>query len=423
MRNPSLLALTTLCMSAAAGAQTTPVQVPYTGQTQPGARSGGGTVYDVALWVNPSNPGASRLITADVNNGLFTYALDGGELQAVTEGTSASVDVVSGFPGVAGTSQSLVLSANPTLTGLVPYVMDATADAGLTRLSPTTAPLDVGVSYGTVRMTRGADGSFQAFGGLSAGGLRQFALTPTDGGVTATPLRDIPAGLVMGLVVDRAQGAVYVAQQGQGLYRYAAAADAGITGTQVVAIADGGLSSVGRLALYETSSTDGYIVASDPNANAFVVFDRRTLGRVGAFQVVPQDGGTDAVEQSRGLVAYSGSLGKAFPEGLFAAIDGMSISTQGDNLKLTSWGNVARAFTPPLAIAQQADGGSGDGGTGDAGTRDGGGGVVVLPGDDNPIGGGAVSDHGGCGCTSAPVSSVALLGLLGMALRGRRRRG
>lgn len=140
MRNPSLLALTTLCMSAAAGAQTTPVQVPYTGQTQPGARSGGGTVYDVALWVNPSNPGASRLITADVNNGLFTYALDGGELQAVTEGTSASVDVVSGFPGVAGTSQSLVLSANPTLTGLVPYVMDATADAGLTRLSPTTAP-------------------------------------------------------------------------------------------------------------------------------------------------------------------------------------------------------------------------------------------------------------------------------------------
>ncbi|WP_223644173.1 myxosortase-dependent phytase-like phosphatase [Corallococcus sp. EGB] len=420
MRNLSLPALTAVLVSTAATAQNPPpFEVPYTVQTQPGARSGGGTVNDLALWVNPTDPGASRLITADQNNGLFTYALDGGELQASTEGTSASVDVLGGFPLAGGTSASLVLSANPTLTGLVPYVMDATADGGgLTRLSPTVAPLDVGVTYGTVRMTRLADGSIQAFGGLAAGGVRQFALTPTDGGVTATRLRDIPAGTVLGLVVDPAYRALYVAQQGQGLFRYDANADAGINGTQVVGLGDGGLTSVGRMALYEASGVDGYLIASDPNANTFVVFDRRTLGRVGAFQVV-QDGGTDAVQQSRGLVAYSGALGKAFPEGLFAAHDGVSSSTLGDNVKLTSWGNVARAFTPPLVIAQQADAGTEDGGT----VRDGGGGVIIQPGDGNASGGDGTDEGSSCGCTSASVPAMATLGLLALSLLGRRRRG
>lgn len=420
MRNLSLSALTAVLVSTAAGAQTpAPVEVPYTSQTQPGARSGGGTVNDVALWVNPVDPGASRLITADLNNGLFTYALDGGELQGITEGTAASVDVLGGFPLAGGASAALVLSANSTLTGLVPYVMEPGADGGgLVRLSPTAAPLDVGVSYGTVRLARAADGSIQAFGGLAAGGLRQFVLTPTDGGVTATPVRDIPAGTVQGLVVDPAYRVLYVAQQGQGLYRYDVNADAGITGTQVVGLGDGGLSSVGRIALYEASGVDGYLIASDPTANTFVVFDRRTLGRVGAFEVV-QDGGTDAVEQSRGLVAYSGALGKAFPEGLFVAHDGVSSSTLGDNLKLTSWGNVARAFTPPLLIAQEeADAGTQDGGT----VRDGGGGVIVQPGDGNPSGGGSTDDDSGCGCTSASVPAMATLGLLALSLLGRQRK-
>ena len=420
MRIPPLATVTAVLMSTAAGAPSTaPVQVPYTSQTRPGARSGAGTVNDVALWVNAVNPGASRLITSDQNNGLFVSSLDGTEVQAVTEGASSSVDVVYGFPVGGGVTQALVLSANPTLTGLVPYVVDGAGSGDLTRLAPTAAPLDVGVAYGTVRLTRGADGTFQAFGGLSGGGLRQFVLTPTDGGVTATPVRNLNAGFVTGLVVDQAQGAVYVAQQGQGLFRYGVQADGGTAGQQVVPVGDGGLSSVGRLTLYETSGADGYLVAADPNANTFVVFDRRTLGRVGSFQM-GQDGGTDGVELSRGLVAWPGALGKAFPEGLFVAHDGQSATTQGENLKLTSWGNVARAFSPPLAIAQQADGGTGgDGGTG----QDGGGGGVVVPGDGNPIGGDPDPDEGGgCSCSSAPVSASAVLGLLALALLGRRRR-
>ncbi|RKG77412.1 myxosortase-dependent phytase-like phosphatase [Corallococcus terminator] len=422
MRRAPLSALTAVLVSTAAGAQTPPVVVPYQSQTQPGARSGGGTVDDVALWVNASNPGASRLFTSDRNNGLFAYTLDGTEVQAITEGTSASVDVVYGFPVGDGVTQALVLSANPTLSGLVPYVVDSTPDAGggLTRLAPQAAPLDVGVSYGTVRLTRGADGTFQAFGGLAGGGLRQLELTPTDGGVTAALVREINTGFVTGLAVDPSQRAVYVAQQGQGLYRYGANADAGIEGQQVAPLGDAGLTSVGRLTLYEASGVDGYLVVSDPNANTFVVFDRRTLSRVGSFQL-DQDGGTDGVELSRGAVAYSGRLGAGFPEGLFVAHDGQSSSTLGDNLKLASWGSVARGFSPPLVIAQQVDGGAGDGGTADGGTGQDGG-AVIIPGPGNPGGSGDDTDDSGCSCSSTSVSSAAMLGLLAMALWGRRRR-
>ncbi|MHA7629308.1 MYXO-CTERM sorting domain-containing protein [Corallococcus sp. M7] len=81
---------------------------------------------------------------------------------------------------------------------------------------------------------------------------------------------------------------------------------------------------------------------------------------------------------------------------------------------------MARAFSPPLIIAQQpqTDAGVADGGTG----KDGGGGVIIDPGGNPNGGGGGTDDDSGCGCTTTPVSAIATLGLLALSLLGRRRR-
>ena len=108
-------------------------------------------------------------------------------------------------------------------------------------------------------------------------------------------------------------------------------------------------------------------------------------------------------------------MGPDFSSGLFVAHD--SLNTPAENLKLAPWASVANAFNPPLRVdTQQVDAGT-DGGTGgtDAGT---GTGQPPPPAGD----GGDVDDGNGCSCATASVPASALLGLLALALAGRRRR-
>ncbi|MBU8899872.1 phytase [Corallococcus sp. M34] len=416
----SLLAVPVLFASASSLAQ--PVTLPWSLQTQP-AVAGTNTIQDVAIWVHPRVPANSLLLTADTQNGLLTYGLDGGAQQLyAADGIVSSVDVHEGFP-LGTTSQSLVVTANPSLNGLVAYVIDPTT-LTLRRVS---SVMDQAHGYNTVRLYRSPNtGSFFAFAGGQDGTLRQLQLQAvSDGGVEATPVRDfgnVGTGLA-GAVADDLAGALYVTRAGQGIFRFAAEPDAGISGTRVV---DPSLLSAqaGRLALYSASSTDGYLLVADTGASAFDVFDRRSLASLGSFRL-DQDGGVDAVDAPRALAVYSGPLGSVFPEGLFVAHD--AIHAPADNLKLVSWGAVARAFSPPLRIASQvppADGGvPGDGGVGDGGV-DGGSGGTTQPGGNGPVGGFPSVPHddgNGCACGTTSVPGATLLALLAMAVWGRRR--
>ncbi|MBJ6761758.1 phytase [Myxococcaceae bacterium JPH2] len=415
MRIPSsLLAVPVLFASASSLAQ--PVTLPWSLQTQP-AVTGTNTIQDVAIWVNPSVPANSLLLTADTQNGLLTYGLDGGAQQVyAAEGIVSSVDVHEGFP-LGTTSQSLVVTANPSLNGLVAYVIDP-ATRTLRRVSPV---MDQAHGYNTVRLYRSPNtGSFFAFAGAQDGTLRQLQLQAvSDGGVEATPVRDfgnVGTG-VAGAVADDLAGALYVTRSGQGIFRFAAEPDAGTAGMRVV---DPALLSAqaGRLALYSASSTDGYLLVADTGAGTFDVFDRRSLASVGSFRL-DQDGGVDAVDSPRALAVYPGALGSVFPEGLFVAHD--AIHAPADNLKLVSWGTVARAFSPPLRIATQLP--PGDGGVGDGGV-DGGTGGTTQPGGNGPVGGfpSVPRDEGsGCSCGTTSVPGATLLALLAMALWGRSR--
>jgi 3-phytase len=414
MRIPPALALTVLLASGAVLAQS--VSTVWTQQTEPGPRSGTSTVQDVAVWVNPARAANSVLLTADNQNGLVTFAMDGGQVEQrlSSEGITTSVDVHDGFV-LGNVAQPLVVSANPTLNGLVAYVVDPVS----LKLRPVSTTLDQGFNFSTVRLYQSpTTGLFYAFAGTAgtSGVLRQLELTGSDGGVSATLVRSFNvSGGVAGAVADDSAAVLYVTQAGQGIFRFGAEPDGGTTGTQVTPVGVGTLSAqVGRLALYALASGEGYLLAADTGNSTFAVFDRRTNTSLGSFSVV-QDGGTDSVDAPRGLAVVSGAV-PPFSEGLFVAHDSNHLPA--DNLKLVSWGNVARAFSPPLRIGSQVATDAGTGG--DAGVD--GGGIIIDPGDGTGGIGTPPKDEGGCSCATTSVPAVTMFGVLALVLLGRRRR-
>ncbi|MBZ4416742.1 phytase [Myxococcus sp. RHST-1-4] len=416
MRNPTLLALVALLSGAAASAQ--PATVAPLRETTPQASASGGAVEDVALWVNPADAGASLLLTAQGSAGLITFGVDGQQVDAeLADGPTVSVSARDDFP-LGGGNRTLVVTANSNFNGLTAYRVDP---GGADRVLRIGAPGAFAAGpFTAVALYRASSGSFYAFAGSQNGRLEQFELTGADGGVTATPVRVLrtTGGAIEGIAADEETGLLFVTEAGQGLWRYSAVPDGGTDRTQVSALGGGQLSlTVGRVALYPASNGEGYLLVADTGADAFAVFERRSQAFIGTFRMV-QDGGIDSVEAPAALAVSPRPVGPDFPEGLFAGHDGTN-SPSPENLKLASWGAVARAFDPALRIetSQVTDGGA-DGGA-DAGADSG---PPVRPPPNPPISGNGGDEGGGCSCATASVPASAVLALLALALAGRRRR-
>ncbi|MCY1021215.1 myxosortase-dependent phytase-like phosphatase [Pyxidicoccus sp. MSG2] len=416
MTNPFPLALAALLASATVSAQ--PVSVVPVRETQPNPAVTGGALRDVALWVNPADGGASLLLTAydNANAGLVTFGMDGAQQEAELDGPVQGVAVHDDFP-LAGGSRTLVVAASTTFNGLVAYRLDPGGAERVVRIG--IAGFLTGTQYSTVALYRSpTSGRFYVFAGTAGGRLEQFELTGADGGVTGLPARVLATagGGIAGVVADEETGRLFVTEEGQGLWRYSAEADGGQTRLKVASVGAALNTDVGRVSLYRASNGEGYILVADTASGAFAVFERRSESLVGSFQVVASDGGIDAVVAPVALAVASRPVGPDFPDGLFVAHDG--VETPAENLKLVSWPAVANAFNPPLRIdtRQVTDGGT------DAGTGGTDAGPDVRPQPLPVPGDGDADDDSGCSCATASVPASALLGLLALALAGRRRR-
>lgn len=412
-----LMSLVVLALLAPLSARAQAVEVRPSVETRPGVLATGNQAVDVGLWINPLNPAQSVLLVADTSSGLVTFTLEGSELQLIPDGVVSGVDVQEGI-FVGGALQPLVMTANRTLNGLVPYVINPQT-RGVSRVDPNQVLRPTSFSPESVTLYRSAgSGRLYAFTGSIAGAaptVVQMELTlSSDGGVSGTEVRRIPLdSAATGLVADDEQGFLFIAERNHGISRLAAEPDAGTGRTFVVGLTPGLLAApVGGVGLYRAAGAEGYLVVANTPADTFLLFNRRPPhATVGSFRL-GQDGGIDAVTGPRSLELTSRALGTLFPQGLLIAHDDSNAPVE--NYKLASWASVANAFNPPLLnVEDRADGGTADGGQdGGLTTGPGQGPVPTLP--DDPS-----SD--GCGCSATSVPGIVLVALVGLAL-GRRRR-
>ncbi|AKQ64673.1 Phytase [Myxococcus hansupus] len=419
MRNPTPLALAALLLGTPVSAQ---VAVAPTSQSTPDPSITGGVLQDVALWVSPGAPASSLFLTAysNANGGLATFGLRGEPLDSETaDGPMTAVAVRDGFR-VSGIQQTLAVAASVISSGLVAYTVDPDRADRVERLGGAGAFV-TGAQFSAVALYQSRDsGQFFVFAGTPTGVLQQYQLAADEGNVTATLVRTLTTtGPIVGLAVDEDTDSLFVTQQGQGLWRYGAAADADLTGQQLAVQGTGGLSSnVGRVAVYRARNGEGYILVADPGADAFAVYERRARTFVGSFRLADDDGGVIQANDPVALAVTSASLDTAFPNGVFAGSDALA---NPQNLKFASWAAVAEAFDPALRIDTRFDSDGGtdggtDGGSGDDGGINGGPGPAPGPG-------GQLPEDSGCSCASASVPSTALLALIALVRLGRRRRG
>lgn len=339
--------------SAAAGQAATPTAttakiVEPTMETQP-VDDFGDAADDPAIWVDPRDPSKSLIIGTNKKRGLDVYDLSGKRVQSITDGRMNNVDLRDGFV-LGGKTVSLVTASNRTNKSLSIYALDPSTRK-LVDVAARVVPTELEDPYGLCMYRSAKDGAFYVFINDSADGLhRQWRLTAKDGKVDAERVRDVKVGTqAEGCVADDETGALYIAEEDVGLWRYGAEPNAGDTRKEIDKVGPGKLTADAEgLGLWRGKDGKGYVVLSNQGADNYAVYRREGDNAfVGFFSVVANNAlAIDGVSETDGLDVTSASLGGGeLAQGALVAQDGRNLTPNAkQNFKLVPWSRVAKAL-------------------------------------------------------------------------------
>nr|WP_223167473.1 phytase [Nonomuraea sp. SYSU D8015] len=360
---------------------------------------------DPAIWVHPTRPGKSVVITTAKEGGLYAYSLSGAQLQHVPAqpppgpdhepGRLNNVDLVRGFRLSTGAKADLAVASDRGRDQLRVYAVDP-ATGRLTDVTDPAAPFVFNSTQEEVDEARTAyglavDGTRILVSRRHTTTLGLLELVAAPGGkVTYRHVRtlDLPSSFALpdgtswtpclepgelpqieGMVVDR--GTLYAAQEDVGVWRLRAdltgrpvlmdkvreygrqdtydpateeclpGRDRGFGGEHLAADAEG-------LTIYDAGGGEGYLLASSQGDDTFAVYERDgDNDHVGQFRVGPGRR-ADGAEASDGAMVVSVPLSGAFPKGLLVVHDGADSPGDGErevtNFKLVDWRKVADAL-------------------------------------------------------------------------------
>jgi 3-phytase/alkaline phosphatase D len=310
---------------------------------------------DPAIYVHPSDPGQSFVITTLKNGGLAVYDLQGNQIQKISPENIRYNNVDLAY-GVKYTNQlgkeaeiDLAIASDRANDTLAIYAIDPETRQ-LTEVTVTNLSTIFGVddgeqtAYGLATYTSLVDGKNYVF--VSQAGSNQIAqlelipqLTAADEfSVAAKTVRtiavpipegeDLDAAQVEGMVVDRELGYLYVGQENFGIWKFSAEPNGSNEGVIVDTVdevkPDGNqlAADVEGLTIYYGADGQGYLLASSQGDNTFAVYDRAgSNSYLGSF-AVGEGNGIDGVEESDGADLINLPLSEQFPNGLLVVHDG-----------------------------------------------------------------------------------------------------
>ena len=340
-----LLATSALAAHAQAPA---PVVAPV-GATAPTTQGGANAA---AVLHNRADPAKSVIAASGELGGLELYSLDGRRAGALPKdgswgevyGVDARDEIIAVLDRQTG---RIRLSAFDFATGQAKAI-----DA---------RPLMLGYAGEGLCLHRGArDGALYAFSLGGEGQLDQWLLFPTaDGKLDGRIVRRLHlSSEAKYCVTDDASGALYVAQQAVGIWRYDADPEAEAVPTLIDAARLGHMAGeTGGLAVFNGGPQGDYLVAANADAGDYNVYDRRQDDRfLGSFRI--QANGVDTIEAPSGLFGTRAPAGANLPAGALLVTDDRKV---GANTRILSWKEVAAALkispgqsTPPLASSKLA---------------------------------------------------------------------
>jgi 3-phytase len=302
-----------------------------------------GDIDDPAIWVHPTRPGQSTVITTDKGcNRLFVYDLAGRPLQSISLGPVTdpqlggvnNVDIRTRVR-VGGRRADVVVATDQANARLALFTVDRRTRRLVDAGSFATAPLN----YGACLYRSAESGKLFAFVtqeedddvGIEGGIVEQYELTGTpDGKLTGRKVRKLDlGGQSEGCAADDELGALYVANEEAGVFRFSAEPGGGTRRRTVDTTGpDGHLTAdVEGIAIARTGRRRGHLIVSSQGNDSFAVYARSGRNRFEGHFHVRASGAIGAVNHTDGLDVTTADLGRAFPHGMFVAQD------DGENLK------------------------------------------------------------------------------------------
>lgn len=313
------------------------------------AQDAGDAADDAEVWRNPVDPKASRIFATDKKTGLFVLDLKGDKVAFFPIGRMNNVDLRDGWM-VDGRSQVLVVASDRTRLGLSFFTLDPETLAAR-HLEDAFVAANVGDPYGLCLYRSRKTSDLSAFVTGKTGEVRQFVLKPAASGkVEATLVRSLAVGSITeGCVADERSGALYLAEETVGIWRYSAEADGGAE-RRMIAPVDGVdiVPDIEGLTLAPEGESGGYLVASIQGNNTFALFSLPDEKLVARFRIAENAAlGIDAVTGTDGVAVATGDFGPDFPKGVLVAQDDENTGGTAQNFKIVSWGAVLDKLPTP----------------------------------------------------------------------------
>jgi 3-phytase len=198
-------------------------------------------------------------------------------------------------------------------------------------------------------MYRSAAGEYFVFANDGdTGHFKQWQLEARGERVGARLVREFGVGSqAEGCAADDGTGALYVAEEDVGLWRYSASPDGGSARTSVDTVANGHLTDDAEgVTIFYGAGEKGYLIVSSQGSNDYNVYHREGDNKfIGKFAIVPSPAGIDGTSDTDGIDVTGASLGSAFPNGVFVAQDGKNTNpSAAQNFKLVPWERIVEAL-------------------------------------------------------------------------------
>ena len=290
---------------------------------------------DPAIWVNTADPASSLILGTNKDEGLYVYALDGGELQELPVGRINNVDL-RGNIAVASNDEHNVIS----WFNIDPETLTVSHIAN--------TPTEKDEPYG---ICSGLNGETYEVAVTYKDGTIQLWSASWETLDSEPPHLDRVVKLssqLEGCVFDDANRRLFVGEEDVALWTVDLA-DADSVPVAVDRIADGhGLvADIEGVSLWLGPDRDaGYIIASAQGADRYVVYDRAPpYAPRGVFRIADNEAiGIDGTSTTDGLDATSAPL-PGMPKGMLVVQDDANpIPEYEQNFKMVDWASIASAL-------------------------------------------------------------------------------
>ncbi|KAF4552495.1 Hypothetical protein D9617_10g074770 [Elsinoe fawcettii] len=291
----------------------------------------GGDGDDPAIWVHPTTPDQSRIITTTKSSegeGFGLFDLQGKLLQLLPADEPNNVDIIYNIT-LGNRTADLAYAACRGDNSLCLIEIDPT---GLLKpVSGGRQPLPADYEpYGSCVYRSSKSGKHFLFVNNKEARYLQFELSSSaDGALTTQLVRDFPAGSggqVEGCVADDDAGVIFLGEEPSGVWRYDAEPDGSSEGVQIAKVGDasGLMADVEGITLVTArTGKGGYLIVSSQGISAYKVYQREAPHEyVLTFKVVRDERrGVDGVSNTDGIAVVGRPLGREFPRGLFVTHD------------------------------------------------------------------------------------------------------